>query len=762
MRAGIVVMMSRWLFVFVLVLLSCGIPSAGYAGIGDWKNYTDMKSVRSVASDGTTLWVGTSGGIFRFDPSDSSYQKFANSDGLSTNDVTAVFIDGTGRVWIGQQSGAVDIYEPATGRWRYITDIKSPSGTNSAVTAFHQNGNDLYIGTMFGVTRFSLTRFEFADTYSSFASGINQPVVSAVRFFQNRLFLATYSGIIASIANAVNLADPASWTVEGPGITSVNAFAEFNGSLYASSGTGLLKYQSGAWAVTNGIGGAVRLIGTSASSMIIAEGATLSALNTSGAVSILSSSVPSAATSGAVTASGTVYLGFAAAGIGAMNAAQQWQNFYPNCPNSNSFYKMVVDERGDLWSASGGHSGGWGFYRFDGNLWTNYNTSNTPLLLNNDCWAIAVGPNNSKWVSTWGEGAVLVNSAGVVVRRYDYTYPGFIGVIRSNTPGIPSYSVPSKAAVDRQGNVWLTGVFSADRNKVLWRMSPDSTWESFPGMPAPNDYNFMYEMVIDRNNTKWFTNSLISRQESPLVAYHNTERNIGGLNGGWGILSKSDGLSDDRVQALVMDNDGDLWLGTGVGISVINEPLNPPQRISKVYEFNVRDIFINCLAVDALNNKWVGTSRGVFVLSPDGTQSLHHFSVLNTGGKLVDDNIFSIAIDGKKGIVYIGTEKGLSSLEIAATATKNTMSTIELSPNPIYLPNHSTVEIRGLTEDCTIKVLALNGKVIKQFPAQGGGRAFWDCRDGEGREAASGVYIIVAHNKAGDQVASSKIAVIRK
>lgn len=112
--------------------------------------------------------------------------------------------------------------------------------------------------------------------------------------------------------------------------------------------------------------------------------------------------------------------------------------------------------------------------------------------------------------------------------------------------------------------------------------------------------------------------------------------------------------------------------------------------------------------------------------------------------------------------MYFGTEKGLSSIEIAAIETQATYASVDLSPNPVYLPEHQSVEIHGLMDETTVKILALNGKVISQFSAQGGGRAFWDCRDSEGRLVASGVYIVVVHNRAGDQVGTSKIAIIQK
>lgn len=764
MRAGTFVMTIRRLFILLLggyVWVLPILPHEGVAGIGEWKNYTDMKNVRSVASDGRSIWAGTEGGVFRFHTLDSTYQKFVNSDGLSTNDVTAIALDSEGRVWIGQQSGNIDVYDPRTRAWRYITDIALSAKVNRVVNGFFQQGDNLYIAVGFGVTVFSLSKFEFSDTYTGFDLSVTQPNARAVRLYNNRVFIASSAGIIASKSGSSNLADPKSWVIESP-ITTANAFTEFNGSLYASTGSGLLIYQSNTWNIAAGISGNVRIVAAFDTAVVFSEGAALRSLNAANGISTLSSAIPAAVTSGTFTNNRKIFLGFTTKGIGGMNGSSQWEVFYPNGPNSNLFYQMVVDQNGELWTASGGHTGGQGFYRFDGSVWTNFTTANTPLLLVNDCYQIAVGPNNSKWISTWGEGLILVNANGVPVRRFDYDYPGFVGVIRGGTNNVPSYCVPSRAAVDRSGNVWLVGVFSQDRNKVLWKMKPDSTWEYYSGSPFSSDYAFMYSIVFDQNNTKWFSNALISRVESQSIVYHNDERAIGGTVNGWGILTESNGVTNQRVQSIVVDLVGDIWMGTGIGITVINEPANPAQRISKVYDLSVRDLFINCIAVDPLNNKWIGTSRGVFVLSPDGTQSLGHYSVENTGGKLVDNNINTIAIDGKKGIVYIGTEKGLSSLEIAATAPKNTFSSIDLSPNPVYLSTHSSVEISGLVDESLIKVLALNGTLINQFPAQGGGRAFWNCRDGEGRMVSSGVYLIVAYNRAGDQVATSKVAIIQK
>ncbi|MEW5799363.1 MAG: two-component regulator propeller domain-containing protein [Bacteroidota bacterium] len=747
--------------VLLSVILTCVMTGSVFAGIGEWKSYTDMKSVRSIATDGTVLWAGTSGGIFRFDPADSSYQKFTNAEGLTTNDVTAIVVDSYGNVWVGQQNGFIDIYSPQRGTWRYVSNIADDkTKTSRAIRSFYQNGDRMYIATSFGLTVFSISKLEFEDTHLGFSS-IIQPNVAAAIVFQNRIFVATSGGIAATTTGATNLTDPKSWEILSS-VKTGNRFALFNGELYVSTESGMLKFQSNSFSVTNALTNAVRIISVLDTALIFSDGQFIRSLNTT-TVSPISGLLPSGIVGGAITSDRRVYVGFPNEGIGSYQSGTGvWDYLYPNGPNSNLFYSIVVDENNTLWSVSG-RSNGKGFYCFDGMQWKNYNTSNTPMLLSNDCFAIGLGPDNTKWIGTWGEGLVVVNGNGNVVRRFDYDDPGFIGVIRNANEGIPSYTVPGKIAVDTKGAVWVTVFASVDRTKVLWKMNPDGTWESFAGSPFGQP-SFMYNIIIDQNNTKWFTNRVPGGPDNTtLIVFYNESKNfMVGRTDGWGTITIDDGATNLAVHSAVVDKSGDLWIGTGSGVTIITDSNNPINRVSKVFLGAVRDQVVQCIEVDALNNKWLGTREGVFILSPDGTQLLNHFSVENTGGKLVDNNILSIAFDKNRGIAYFGTEKGLSSLEITPVAAKTSMSTIDLSPNPVYLPTHGAVEIRGLVEESTIKVLSIYGKVLKQFPAQGGGRAFWDCTDGEGNSVATGIYIIVAHDRNGTQVASAKVAVIRK
>ena len=736
------------LFIVLLLLF----PLASAAKVGEWKSYTNMQNVRGVASDGSSIWVATSGGVFRFNPADSTYQKFTNSDGLTSNDVTAITVDAEGKVWIGEQSGAIDVYNPRTQQWQYISDIAVSTKTNKRINQFFLVNDTLYIATAFGVTVFSLSQYEFLDTYNNFAS-TRQPSVIAMIKFNSRIFAATSQGIVVSKTDANNLADPASWEITPPSSLRGNSLSIFNGELYLGEPNGVYRFSNNMWNLVMPSSYPVQIVTSSDTKLFFYEKPFLKFLQVDGSISTVSISTPDSTVGGIITSDGILF-GFSGSGIGLLSPdSLSWQTYYPNGPGSNTFASIVFDAKNVLW-AGPGFLASKGFYSFNGTEWRNYSPALNNAVQFWNCTKIAIGNNDAKWVASDG-GVTLLDEFGNVRKTYRGTNPGFGKTINYNDTLI--FGI----AADAKGNIWFSNHQSIN-DTMLFMFSPDSHWTKFK---TSDGYNILMDMIIDNEGTKWFTSAVplfnpnLSNKQ---LSFFNEKNNIEGTINGWGKIGLEDGLTNVDVTSLALDANGDIWVGTAEGITIITTPRSPKKGIRRVFLEGINSLFITCIGVDALNNKWIGTSQGVFVLSPDGTQLSAYYNTTNTNGKLADNNVISIAFDKKKGLAYFGTEKGLSSLEIPSIAVKSSLSTIDLSPNPVYLPEHDAVEIRGLVEESTIKILTINGKVLKQFPAQGGGRAFWDCKDGDGNSVASGIYIIVAHDKSGTQAASAKVAVIRK
>ncbi len=751
----------NWLPVFWVGMM--GIFTNMNAGIGDWKNYTDMTNVVGLVCARNAVWVGTNGGILQYNPADSAFQKFTNSEGLTGNDVSAIGLDAHGSVWVGEMSGEIDIYSPATNSWKNISDIALSLQTQKMVNSFTASGDTMYIGTAFGVSVFSISRFEFGDTYGGFGT-FSHPNVTCLTVLNGRIYVGTSSGLAVSKPGAVNLADPESWDSYATP-AAVNAITVCYGNVYAGSNSGVYVYQNGSWQHLPGTPQTVIAVTNIDSVLYIASTSNVYTLSSTDTVLAYGGTAPATITCAASDSSNHVFVGFQEAGIGILNSGKsQWTQLIVNSPASNFFTSVVVDANGVVWAASAGPGGtsGQGFYSYDGTRWKNYNLATTPQLNTNQFFDVAIGPNNSKWIGAWGGpenvggGVTVVNSAGNIVRVFDNKDPGFVGV------GYVTYVVTGTCAYDAAGNVWVPDYLALDGN-ILWEMKTDSSWASIRS-PASTSFKNVLGILVDRYGTKWFVNSMLGFEPKPAhCIYYNESGAIAGLaSDNWGELAVSDGLASAEVTCIAQDNEGSLWLGSNLGITIIGDPSSPTSQISIIFLGAVEGQFINTIAVDPLNNKWVAMQSGVVVLSPDGSSLIAQYNVTNTNGKLVDNNVLSIAFDEKRGIVYFGTGKGLSSLEIPTIGTVEKMSSLQIGPNPFILPDHSSVTIKGLADNAMIKILNITGALVKEFAAQGGGRAFWDGTDSRGNNVGSGVYIIVAYADNGNQVSTAKVALLRR
>jgi ligand-binding sensor domain-containing protein len=432
-----------------------------------------------------------------------------------------------------------------------------------------------------------------------------------------------------------------------------------------------------------------------------------------------------------------------------------WEYKVPNGPMSSLFSSIAVDDQGVLWAASGISGRGRGFYRYDPSApedsrWKNYTAASYPIMKNNDYYKVSLGAAGSIWVSSWGTGIVEVVGDSIRRRLDQTTTPALAGSVASN----PNYVVIGGAAVDSKGDTWMVDRTAVNGFHIV-QLKGDGTAIYRTSISDGRLTN----ILVDRYDTKWFANAEPSDKPTTGLYYFNEDSSVAGTRalGGWGSMTLSE---NNTILSLALDLDGDVWVGTDLGMAIFTDPRSP--KTSKTAYVPLRGQTIQAIAVDAVNNKWAGTKEGVNVLNSDGTQLLAQYSVLTTNGKLVGDDIRSIAFDQKRGIVYFGTEKGLSSLEVFPVQATRTMTSLDLGPNPFVVPSVSPLTIRNLAAESSIKILSTNGALVCEFRAQGGGRAFWDGRNRQGDLVQSGIYFVVAYAENGTQTSTGKIAVIRR
>jgi ligand-binding sensor domain-containing protein/signal transduction histidine kinase len=125
-------------------------PSAGTGT----RSLGDM-GVRSLCEDHLgTLWVGTDGGLFRFDRLTGTFTSFSVKDGLKDDYVDAILEDGKGCLWLGTANG-LSKFNPQTGVFRnYDAGDGVTMGQCRLPTGYKNRKGEMFFGGSNGLLRF--------------------------------------------------------------------------------------------------------------------------------------------------------------------------------------------------------------------------------------------------------------------------------------------------------------------------------------------------------------------------------------------------------------------------------------------------------------------------------------------------------------------------------------------------------------------------------------------------------------------------------
>jgi len=229
-------------------------------------------------------------------------------------------------------------------------------------------------------------------------------------------------------------------------------------------------------------------------------------------------------------------------------------------------------------------------------------------------------------------------------------------------------------------------------------------------------------------------------------------------------------LPGNKVFSLAQDLDGELWIGTDEGIGIIYSPENvfnggnydavrPLVEVDGYVQYLLETETVTAITVDGDNKKWIGTERaGVFLLSSDGTEEIHHFSAENS--QLYSNSIIDIEINGKTGEVFFGTDLGIISYKSTATDGGPVNSDVIAYPNPEREGYEGTIAIKGLVHNASVRITDVSGTLIYATTAEGG-QAIWNGRSLNGDRAHTGVYLVFATNDDGKESIVTKILVIK-
>lgn len=182
-----------------------------------------------------------------------------------------------------------------------------------------------------------------------------------------------------------------------------------------------------------------------------------------------------------------------------------------------------------------------------------------------------------------------------------------------------------KVNCDKKGGIW----FSSYRGLSYYKDGKFLNFTTGNGLPG----NLIYTTYLDKDDNLWFsTYACISKYDGKKFNnYHFDET-----------------LKTDRIETILQDHSGQIWVGTyGAGFGVFN---NGDFKLIDSNE-GLSNNYVNSLIEDREGNFWIATNNGLNKFSGD------RFVCYTTNEGLTNNNILSVYIspDNK---IWIGTNAG--------------------------------------------------------------------------------------------------------
>lgn len=746
--------------------------------VGTWHTHLACYTTTCVAEAENYVYAVANGTLYRYGKNDNSVKLYSIQTGLNDTEIKIIrYNPSVKKLLIVYTNGNIDMMNEDD-EITNIPFIKNAGNVqDKTVYSIFFKGEETYLATAFGIWVYKMDKREAVGTYP-----INATYGVSIR--NEFIYASTSNGIKKALTND-NLLDPGNWETintsssdfktknirdlylfennivfraDTGGVFYLNENDELH-TLVKNQGMKGMKLESG------------YLIPFTSTNIYLYESLNKSETKDFGTVNDISG----------IKNNGNFWI--ASGENGLLGVKRKTENQYEvfvsglniEGPKQNLDANMIIHNGrllitgGGRWAYRDNNAGTLMVYE-DGK-WANFDEKEVRKKVGYDCQdytSVAVDPNDAYhyFVSSYGEG-VLEFKDNEFVQLYNHENSSLQSV-RGASPA-RNYVRVGSVTFDKEGNLWATNCDNVE--KGISKRDVDGNWEAFAFPGLPSSY-LVDKILITSKRHKWV--NVPRSSVSPGILIFDEDRNAH-YETAFTSSNSTNSIRSKVCLSMVEDLTGDIWLGTQQGpiycsSSNSANAIKDPEKLrfnhviredenGDPYIFLVNEQ-INAIAVDGGNRKWLGTAgSGVHVISPDGKETIHHFTTENSD--LYSNTILSIAINDQTGEVFIGTDKGLISYQSEATEGSPSYSDVYAYPNPVRPEYDDQVVITGLMIDSNVKITDLSGNIIYQGKSAGG-QMVWNCRNRSGNRVASGIYLVMSSTEKAKESVVAKIAVVNQ
>ena len=716
---------------FLLLGMSSILP-AQLAIDSEWAAFTNMTQTNDIAVTGNDVWLATGGGALHYDRTTETYRRFTRLDGLGGNQLLSVTIDDDENIWFGSAANGLSRLQAGASHF----DPPFLEFRDRDILTLQAHGDRLYVGTDRGLSVFLLEKQEVKESYRRLGSLTKDAAVYALAIHNGILFVGTSEGLAWASLSQPNLQDPDSWSSTII-VGRVHDVVVAGNNVLVASSLGVFTYDptndrvfldfDGESVDALGYFDGLALAATDEGNFMRRLGAGI--WRRTGAPLIFDVRGVSRIDGGSVwLATGT---GLRVIGSEAPTSSAE--------PGSSRFYDLrLVD--GDLWAASvpddQQRTLSAGVYQLHDGAWTVFNRSNG--MPNDELVAIETDRQGRIWIGSWGGGVAIRQSN----RWFELDEKN--SVLRGIGPGADFVAV-GDIQRDVDDNLWIVNVAVGIAVIDNYPQTQGYLFDQVAlGQPAGLD---LYRIGLARDGHKW----VASRTDGLVILDDGGTPFTGGDDQIVVINQLAEPrLSSNRAFDLVEDDEGTLWLATDSGLNAIGGSYDRSTGKLNVSTWRVYDSLdglasseINALEIDGDGHLWVGTSAGLSRID-DGEVA---FTLTSTNSGLINDRVTGLLFDAGANELWVGTFDGLSRLRLG-TASSNGEDPVSGSgvfPNPFVTDGHQQLTFAGLPLGATLEIYTLQGELVTSLEAGvGRGSISWSGLNDAGFLVGSGIYFYVA------------------